>query len=169
MAGDTKFCLVLDSNVLISLLVFADPRYPQIQAAWGAGAVRVVSDRACADEFKRVLAYPQLALDAARQARLYAAFESRVHMHDAGAARRAGAAALPLCRDPDDQKFLELAEACAADFLVTGDREMLRLRRGGRGRLAFSIVTADELESRLAEFDADLDADQDQDQDPDPD
>jgi predicted nucleic acid-binding protein len=36
---------------------------------------------------------------------------------------------LPLCRDPDDQKFLELAASAKADCLVTRDRELLRLSR----------------------------------------
>ena len=35
---------------------------------------------------------------------------------------------LPPCRDPDDQKFLELAAGAGADALVTKDRELLRLR-----------------------------------------
>jgi predicted nucleic acid-binding protein len=36
---------------------------------------------------------------------------------------------LPVCRDPDDQKFLELAAAAKADCLVTRDRDLLRLTR----------------------------------------
>jgi predicted nucleic acid-binding protein len=48
---------------------------------------------------------------------------------------------LPDCRDPDDQKFLELARACGADFLVSRDRALLEIgRRKGRP-LPFAIVT----------------------------
>ena len=46
----------------------------------------------------------------------------------------------------DDQKFLELAAACGADYLVTEDRELLKLAR----RAPFAIVTAGALEQRLA-------------------
>ena len=48
--------------------------------------------------------------------------------------------ALPACRDPDDQKFLETAFAAKADFLVTKDRELLALGKKP-GRLPFRIVT----------------------------
>jgi hypothetical protein len=44
---------------------------------------------------------------------------------------------LPRCRDPDDQKFLELARACRADLLLTRDRALLELAR----RTPFRIVT----------------------------
>ena len=34
-----------------------------------------------------------------------------------------------VCRDPEGNKFLELAEEGKADFLVTGDRDLLTLKR----------------------------------------
>ena len=46
---------------------------------------------------------------------------------------------LPHCSDPDDQKFLELAAAVAADFLVSKDKALLELER--RPGLGFRIVT----------------------------
>jgi putative PIN family toxin of toxin-antitoxin system len=135
--------LVIDSNVLISLLVFGDPRYSGILAAWRAGRVRVVANEDCAREFQRVLGYPQLKLEEARQSAIYEAFRSSVRIHEG---ESAAAALLPQCLDADDQKFLDLAAACEADFLVTGDRELLKLAR----RAPFAIVTAGELEKRLA-------------------
>ena len=36
---------------------------------------------------------------------------------------------LKICRDEKDDKFLELCLACQADFLVTGDRDLLVLKR----------------------------------------
>ena len=136
--------LVIDSNVLVSLLVFDDPRYRAIQAAWRAGRLRVVTDAACAAEFRRVLAYPQLGLDGARQSAIYGEFLAAVALRE-GAATGAVRPGLPRCADEDDQKFLELAAACSADLLVTGDRELLKLAR----RVPFSIVTADELERNV--------------------
>jgi putative PIN family toxin of toxin-antitoxin system len=44
----------------------------------------------------------------------------------------------PTCRDPFDVPFLELAVAGAADYLVTGDRDLLILA----GQASCSIVTA---------------------------
>jgi putative PIN family toxin of toxin-antitoxin system len=135
--------LVIDSNVLISLLVFDDPRYGGIQAAWRSARLRVVADEACAAEFLRVLGYPQLKLEEPRQSAIYEVFLSLVTMH---AGTSAAAPPLPQCADADDQKFLDLAAACGADCLVSGDRELLKLAR----RAPFAIVTAEELEKRLA-------------------
>jgi len=47
-------------------------------------------------------------------------------------------ARLPACRDPDDQKFLEAAQAAHAGFLVTKDRALLDL---AQRPLPFRIVT----------------------------
>jgi putative PIN family toxin of toxin-antitoxin system len=46
---------------------------------------------------------------------------------------------LPQCRDPGDQMFLELAILGNADFLVTGDRDLLALK----GDFRVPIVTPD--------------------------
>src|SRR6195256_1359558 len=48
-----------------------------------------------------------------------------------------GTATLPLCRDPDDQKFLETALAVHADVLITKDQMLLELAR----RVPFRILT----------------------------
>jgi predicted nucleic acid-binding protein len=32
------------------------------------------------------------------------------------------------CRDPDDNKFLELAKDANAEFLITGDQDLLSLK-----------------------------------------
>jgi uncharacterized protein len=145
MMGRAGLSAVLDSNVLISLLVFEDPRYPRIAAGWRDGSLCVLTDALCAAEFKRVLAYPRLKLAGGRQAAIYAEYETRAGMIAPGGGR-GGGAALPLCADADDQKFLELASRCGADCLVTGDGELLRLAR----RVPFAILTAEELELRLA-------------------
>jgi putative PIN family toxin of toxin-antitoxin system len=46
--------------------------------------------------------------------------------------------ALPKCKDPDDQKFLELAQRGKADMLVTNDGALLGLAR----RTPFLILSA---------------------------
>ncbi|WP_200819200.1 putative toxin-antitoxin system toxin component, PIN family [Tolypothrix sp. NIES-4075] len=33
-----------------------------------------------------------------------------------------------ICRDPDDNKFLELAKDSNAEFLITGDQDLLSLK-----------------------------------------
>ena len=49
--------------------------------------------------------------------------------------------ALPLCRDSDNQKFLELARDCEADYLVSKDRQLLILSARRRPLLPFDVVT----------------------------
>lgn len=52
---------------------------------------------------------------------------------------------LPRCRDPHDQIFLELAEAGSAQWLVTGDRDLLALQ----GQMKCRITTAAEFVSEV--------------------
>ncbi|MDB9307560.1 putative toxin-antitoxin system toxin component, PIN family [Aphanizomenon sp. CS-733/32] len=35
---------------------------------------------------------------------------------------------IDICRDPDDNKFLELAKEANAEFLITGDQDLLSLK-----------------------------------------
>ncbi|HEY9396299.1 MAG TPA: putative toxin-antitoxin system toxin component, PIN family [Burkholderiales bacterium] len=121
--------IVLDTNVLVSLLVFRDPRYAAIWSAWVGGELTVMSDVEVAAELARVLEYPQFAARC-DPASVYEAYRCRVQMRGPHAPIE-----LPRCRDEDDQKFLLLAAAGAADVLVTDDKALLRLRR----KLRFAI------------------------------
>ena len=56
----------------------------------------------------------------------------------------------PVCRDPADQKFLELARDCEADFLVTKDRALLALARRQDPALSFRIVTPEQLREAIS-------------------
>ena len=85
-----------------------------------------------------MLAYPEFALDAARQAGLLARYQALSEMVEAARVP----AGLPNCSDPDDQKFLELAAAARAQGLVSKDRALLKLRR--RCAPHFRIMTAAE-------------------------
>jgi predicted nucleic acid-binding protein len=97
-----------------------------------------------------VLRYPALKLDDARRAEAQARFDRCITLLDGAAAGDVGAAlasvdvgprsALPRCRDPDDQKFLELAAASGASFLFSRDAEVLRLRRRTLRDGLFAIV-----------------------------
>jgi uncharacterized protein len=39
---------------------------------------------------------------------------------------------IPICRDPKDEKFLELAVAANADFIITGDKDLTVLHPFGK-------------------------------------
>jgi len=126
---------VLDTNVVLDLLHFADPVAQPLLEALEAGRLRCVASEATVVELERVLAYPEFGIDVAGQGGLLDAYR-----------RLCGAplcldpnAALPRCSDPDDQKFLELAAASGAGALVTKDRALLKLRR--RCARQFAVMT----------------------------
>jgi putative PIN family toxin of toxin-antitoxin system len=138
--------VALDTNVLLSLFVFADSRFAPLRGEIEAGRWRALSSAPCLAEFHRVLGYPQFALSIERQATAYAAYLELAHMIDTVPQE---AIALPRCRDKDDQKFLELARDGGADWLVTADKDLLRLRRGRRLEPLFRILTPDEALTEL--------------------
>lgn len=127
--------LVLDTNIALDLLLFADPAAQPLARALEAGAYRWIVTEAMREEFRRVLDYPQIAprcayygLDAVQ---LMARFDA--HSHRVSAAPRAPV----VCRDADDQKFIDLAVAHRA-VLLSKDRAVLATRR----RLAAHGVVA---------------------------
>lgn len=137
MAGVTR--LVLDTNVWLDWLVFDEPAIAPLRAAHDARRIEIVMDVACEVELVRVLAYDlgRHSIDAEAQAVCIARCRGIVTGVQAGLAQ-----GLPQCRDPDDQKFLALAYAARADFLVTKDQALLELARRVE---RFRIVTPEEL------------------------
>ena len=148
--------LVLDTNVWLDWLLFDDPDIAPLKAAVADGRVEIVMDEAGEAELARVLAYPfqNRKLDATAQAELVAQC-ARVARKAEVEKRSAEAALLPKCSDPDDQKFLELASACGAAFLVTRDGALLELARHKLRPLPYHIVTPAQLIATLKSADAD--------------
>jgi putative PIN family toxin of toxin-antitoxin system len=130
--------VVLDTNVLVSLYVFADSRFAPLRARVESGQWQAVTNDACFAEFRRVLGYPLFVLNAEQQQEALAAYSAFVICHGES---RLATLALPRCTDSDDQKFLELARDSAADWLVTADKALLRLARRDRLRGLFRILT----------------------------
>jgi len=127
--------VVLDTNVGLDLFVFRDPRAQPLRDALHAGWLQAVTRADCRAEWRAVLAYPRLALNATAQQQAAADYDALVQECSALLADEP----LPLCRDADDQKFLELAGAARAAILFTRDTELLRLARRTAAR--FAILT----------------------------
>ena len=133
--------IVLDTNVWLDWLLFADPRVAPLRARVERGEDEIVIDAACEAELERVLGYrfygeklpPERQRECLEQLRR---FSRRISVC-AGQRIR-----LPRCKDADDQKFLELAAAAGAECLVTKDLALLRLARGA---LPFRIIGIDAL------------------------
>jgi len=135
--------LVLDTNVWLDWLVFDDAQVAPIRTAQGAGAAAIFIDTACAEELRRVLDYSlrKNVLAPEAQARALAECLRVAQPVAAGELDKRALPPLPLCRDADDQKFLELARAARADYLLTKDRALLELARRKYAHTGFRIMT----------------------------
>jgi putative PIN family toxin of toxin-antitoxin system len=132
--------IVLDTNVCLDLWVFADPGCAAVLAALHSGAVQAVTRVDCRAEWQRVLHYPQLPIDDQSRPLVDAAFTANVQALTDTDGVPVDARRLPRCADPDDQKFLELALASGARWLLSKDRELLKLDRRARMACGFSIL-----------------------------
>lgn len=133
--------LVLDTNVVLDWVAFRDPRVQLIVAAIEGGVLRAATSEACLQELRRALSYAQVKLDAAEQARAFARYAAHAVVFDIPAPSEA--ADLPLCEDPDDQKFLELAWHARASHLVTRDKALLKLARPLAQAGRFAVLQPD--------------------------
>ncbi len=135
--------IVLDTNVCLDLFVFRDPRWQPLLEAMQTGAVRPVTRADCRMEWTLVLAYTKLGLDTAAREAAQAEFDRCITLIDADVDTGvvAGSVALPVCKDPDDQKFLELAAASGAALLLSKDKALLKLARRTRKLGLFEILS----------------------------
>ena len=148
--------LVLDTNVWLDWLVFDDAGVAPIRAAVACGEAEIVIDARCEGELARVLAYPlrKTILTAETQnaclekCRNLARMDAGIGAPGSTYSSATCARALPNCRDPDDQKFLELARNCDADFLITKDHALLELTRRKIRTPPFCIVTPGQFNNR---------------------
>jgi putative PIN family toxin of toxin-antitoxin system len=140
--------LVLDTNVWLDWLVFDDPVAAPLRVAQAAGAIAIFIDAPCTEELRRVLAYSlrKAVLEPAAQAKALAEC-LRIAMTVETATGTLPP--LPLCRDPDDQKFLELARAAGADIVLTKDRALLELARRKYAHIGFRILTPQDYAAAL--------------------
>ena len=131
--------VVLDSNVWIDILVFDDDATRPIHAALERGELHAVIDPRCLAELARVLDYPQFVARAVDKPAALAAV-ARLATLEARPETSDNAAPLPKCRDRDDQKFLELAHAAKAEWLVSKDRALLKLNKRTMRDFGFRIA-----------------------------
>ncbi|MGV0960320.1 MAG: PIN domain-containing protein [Limnohabitans sp.] len=117
---------VLDTNIVLDLWVFGDPLAQALRSSVEVGQTQWLATPAMRDELARVLAYPQIA----RRLTLRSLPADTVLGHfDRWAQLQPDAPKAPYaCKDPDDQKFIDLAVAhCAA--LHSKDAQVLCMRK----------------------------------------
>jgi putative PIN family toxin of toxin-antitoxin system len=131
--------LVLDTNVVLDLLHFRDVSVEPILQALRSGRAECFTQEACLGELASVLAYPQFKLDEGQASRILD--EYAVLARHCDDTPDNPLAPLPQCRDPDDQKFLALAQRARADMLVTKDKALLALARKAHRLAGVRILT----------------------------
>lgn len=126
--------VVIDTNLVLSALVFSGGQLDTLRHAWQAGKCIPLVCKHTASELIRVLAYPKFKLTATEQHELlsdYLPYCETVALP--------GKAPKSIhCRDIHDIPFLHLALAGKADCLVSGDDDLLCLA----DNFACPIVTA---------------------------
>jgi len=122
-----RLALVLDTNVVLDWLLFGDPSATPISAAIESRRVRWIATAAMREELAEVL---RRGLAASRGVDPRAVLRAWDEHADLIPEPPRQPAALALrCTDPDDQKFLDLARAERAQWLLSRDRAVLRLAR----------------------------------------
>ena len=116
--------LALDTNVLLSALLSSSSPPAQLFVLWRNRAFDLVTSTEQIDEISRVTRYPKI------RARLAPALAGRLvnQLRDLAIV----VPRLPKVDrspDPDDNHLLALAETGEAQFLVTGDKQLLSLKR----------------------------------------
>jgi putative PIN family toxin of toxin-antitoxin system len=117
--------IVLDTNIVLDLWLYLDPATPALREALTSKRVDWVATQAMRDELERVLAYTNIVLRM-QKGRLVA--EDVLAEFDRFVRLVPLADRAPyVCKDLDDQKFIDLACAysCA---LVSKDKAVLTMR-----------------------------------------
>ena len=123
--------LVVDTNVLSSAFRVQNSLPAQLITLWREGRFELLTAAEQLDELRRVTRYPKI------RERLTPALAGRLinELREVAVLVR-DLPEVVLCADPNDNYLLGLAQAGAADWLVTGDkRDLLGLRVHGRARI----------------------------------
>ena len=123
--------VVFDTSTVVSALLCANGRLAWLRLHWPSGASVPLISRATAAELTRVLSYPRFRLSPEERMELLGGYLP--YCETIEQAEKCPA----LCRDKNDQPFLDLAQSGKADWLVTGDKDLLALA----GQTVFSIET----------------------------
>ena len=121
----SKPVVVIDTNVVLDLWLYQDPATPALCQALAQGEVTWLATQVMRDELERVLAYPhiaaRLALGQQTAADVLAQFDAHAQLMPVAAKCQF------VCKDGDDQKFIDLAAAHQAQ-LISKDKAVLTMR-----------------------------------------
>ncbi|MBI3532679.1 MAG: putative toxin-antitoxin system toxin component, PIN family [Burkholderiales bacterium] len=118
--------IVLDTNIVLDLFVFDDPAVLPLKDALQTQQLQWIATAAMREELARVLAYkqivPRLAYYQRSAIEVLADFDRLARLVDVAPK------AHPTCKDPDDQKFIDLAVAHKTP-LLSKDHAVLCMKK----------------------------------------
>jgi putative PIN family toxin of toxin-antitoxin system len=115
---------VLDTNVLVSALLFENGRLSWLRTSWQSSQVIPLLAQPTAFELLRVLAYPKFKLQPQERDLLLGDLLPWCETW-----RAPLTASSTTVRDGHDQVFLDLSLTAQADALVSGDGDLLALKK----------------------------------------
>ena len=118
--------VVVDTNIVLDLLLFQDPASLTLQAELADKRLRWIATAPMRDELARVLTYPYIVKSLQHHGisatEVLASFDALAQITPV--APRASA----VCKDADDQKFIDLAVAHRA-LLLSKDKAVLCMKK----------------------------------------
>lgn len=130
--------IVLDTNIWISGLLLPNSKAGLLLEAWRMGKIDIITSASILSEIQKVLLYPKISKrtgwDEAKvkeYATLIGIFTENVHNIEGHWVQ--------VERDPKDSHILSTFIASNADFLVTGDNDLIELKE------RYAILTLNEL------------------------
>lgn len=128
--GEEKVNVILDANIYASFFLTRGETIAQIFALWKSGDFEVFASIDIVAEIYRIFRYPKIQkritpVDKNALIQMVEDLVERVYPHET----------THIVRDPKDEKYLEAALACQADYLVTGDQDLLSLKKYGTTRI----------------------------------
>ncbi len=106
---------VIDTNIVLDLWLFEDPATVALRTALQSGRISHLATRSMRDELERVLTYPHILKRMAKSNIQAQDILNRFDEHHVAAEPAVKAPCT--CKDPDDQKFIDLAVAHAVPLL----------------------------------------------------
>jgi putative PIN family toxin of toxin-antitoxin system len=116
--------VVIDTNIVLDIWVYQDPATPPLLLALEAGELRWLATPPMREELLRVLDYPQIARRRERDG--LSTHQVLAHFDSLSQLQAVAPKAPYVCKDEDDQKFIDLAVAHQA-LLLSKDKQVLRL------------------------------------------
>jgi putative PIN family toxin of toxin-antitoxin system len=116
--------VVLDTNILISAAIVPEGPSAGTLAAWAAGSFELALSAAILTELSRVLRYPRIARRLNWSPDDEQTFMAPLLQPEL---QVSPVREITVCRDPADNRVLEAAVAGQADYIVSGDLDLLAL------------------------------------------